>query len=112
MFTFLLFLSGYVVQQRTVRSLQAALHPPPMPTPTLPVYFQKGHENEWTEGANATDFIRRKGDEVEEELSEAKRPLGFQTIIKNDPAPTAPPSAEIGMKAQPTVHILLFRVSH
>ncbi len=39
-FTFLLFISGYVIQQQTVRSLQEALHPPPMPTATLPVYFQ------------------------------------------------------------------------
>ena len=35
-FTFLLFLSGYVLQQQTVRSLQAALRPPPAPTPTPP----------------------------------------------------------------------------
>ena len=33
-FTFLLFLSGYVLQQQTVRSLQAAIHPPPEPTTT------------------------------------------------------------------------------
>ncbi len=103
MFTFLLFLSGYVVQQQTVRSLQAALHPPPMPTPTLPAYFQKGHETEWTEAANATDFEGRNGDEVKEEFSGAKRPLSFQTIIKSDSAPTAPPSGEVEMKVQPTV---------
>ncbi len=43
MFTFLLFLSGYVMQQQTVRSLQEALHAPPTPkpTPTLPFQFQK-----------------------------------------------------------------------
>ena len=42
-FTFLLFLSGYVLQQQTVRSLQEALRapPPPKPTPTLPPQFQK-----------------------------------------------------------------------
>lgn len=34
-FTTLLFLSGYVLQQQTVRSLQAAIRPPPPPTPTL-----------------------------------------------------------------------------
>ncbi|MCJ1281005.1 hypothetical protein MMC26_000323 [Xylographa opegraphella] len=33
-FTSLLFLSGYVLQQQTVRSLQAALHPPPPPVPS------------------------------------------------------------------------------
>jgi hypothetical protein len=43
MFTFLLFMSGYVMQQQTVRSLQNALHAPPVPkpTPTLPPQFQK-----------------------------------------------------------------------
>ena len=43
MFTFLLFMSGYVMQQQTVRSLQHALHAPPVPkpTPTLPPQFQK-----------------------------------------------------------------------
>lgn len=37
-FTFLLFLSGYILQQQTVRGLQEALRapPPPKPTPTLP----------------------------------------------------------------------------
>ncbi len=35
-FTSLLFLSGYVLQQQTVRSIQAAIKPPPLPTPTLP----------------------------------------------------------------------------
>ncbi|MCJ1394353.1 hypothetical protein MMC18_007231 [Xylographa bjoerkii] len=33
-FTSLLFLSGYVLQQQTVRSLQAAIHPPLPPAPT------------------------------------------------------------------------------
>lgn len=43
MFTFLLFMSGYVMQQQTVKSLQDALHAPPVPrpTPTLPPQFQK-----------------------------------------------------------------------
>ncbi|KKY21979.1 hypothetical protein UCRPC4_g03395 [Phaeomoniella chlamydospora] len=39
LFTFLLFLSGYILQQQTVRSLQEALHPPPLPSPTLPTFF-------------------------------------------------------------------------
>lgn len=46
LFTFLLFLSGYVLQQQTVRSLQLALHPPPLPKSTLPVYFQELQEQE------------------------------------------------------------------
>jgi hypothetical protein len=43
MFTFLLFMSGYVMQQQTVKSLQDALHAPPVPKPmpTLPPQFQK-----------------------------------------------------------------------
>lgn len=45
-FTFLLFLSGYVLQQQTVAQLQLALHPPPLPTPTLPVYFSDVEVNE------------------------------------------------------------------
>ena len=32
LFTSLLFLSGYILQQQTVRSLQAAIHPPPAPS--------------------------------------------------------------------------------
>ena len=39
-FTFLLFLSGYVLQQQTVRGLQEALRAPPPPKPTLPAIFQ------------------------------------------------------------------------
>lgn len=35
-FTSLLFLSGYVLQQQTVRSIQAAIKPPPLPVPILP----------------------------------------------------------------------------
>jgi len=46
-FTFLLFLSGYVLQQRTVRSLQEAIRraPEPRPVPPLPAVFQN-QENE------------------------------------------------------------------
>ncbi|EXJ94051.1 hypothetical protein A1O1_02444 [Capronia coronata CBS 617.96] len=42
LFTFLLFLSGYVLQQQTVRALQEALRQPrePRPVPTLPPQFQ------------------------------------------------------------------------
>ncbi|RMD42693.1 hypothetical protein DV735_g2461, partial [Chaetothyriales sp. CBS 134920] len=40
-FTFLLFLSGYILQQQTVRSLQESLRrpPEPKPVPTLPAAF-------------------------------------------------------------------------
>jgi hypothetical protein len=43
MFTFLLFLSGYVLQQQSVRSIQDAIRrpPEPKPTPTLPAQFQR-----------------------------------------------------------------------
>ncbi|EXJ92306.1 hypothetical protein A1O3_00856 [Capronia epimyces CBS 606.96] len=42
LFTFLLFLSGYVLQQQTVRALQDAFRQPPerKPVPTLPPQFQ------------------------------------------------------------------------
>ncbi|KIW34184.1 uncharacterized protein PV07_00979 [Cladophialophora immunda] len=45
MFTFLLFLSGYVLQQQSVRSIQEAIRRPPerKPVPTLPPQFQ--HED-------------------------------------------------------------------
>jgi hypothetical protein len=47
-FTFLLFLSGYVLQQQTVRSLQEALHRPPEPKPSviLPQKFWLSEEDE------------------------------------------------------------------
>lgn len=41
LFTFLLFLAGWVLQQQSIRSLQEALHPPPLPKPTLPTYFSE-----------------------------------------------------------------------
>lgn len=49
-FTFLLFLSGYVLQQQTVRSLQEAIRQPPerKPVPTLPAKFRH-QENESVE---------------------------------------------------------------
>ncbi|OAP64798.1 hypothetical protein AYL99_00770 [Fonsecaea erecta] len=48
MFTFLLFLSGYVLQQQSVRSIQEAIRRPPerKPVPTLPPQFQ--HEDNET----------------------------------------------------------------
>ncbi|KEF52923.1 uncharacterized protein A1O9_10829 [Exophiala aquamarina CBS 119918] len=49
-FTFLLFLSGYVLQQQTVRSLQEAIRQPAerKPVPTLPAKFRH-QENETVE---------------------------------------------------------------
>lgn len=43
MFTFLLFLSGYVLQQQSVRSIQEAIRrpPEPKPVPTLPPQFRE-----------------------------------------------------------------------
>lgn len=47
LFTFLLFLAGYVLQQQSVNSLREAIRAPPPPkhTPTLPARFRK-QENE------------------------------------------------------------------
>ncbi|OCT44655.1 hypothetical protein CLCR_06075 [Cladophialophora carrionii] len=43
LFTFLLFLSGYVLQQQSVRSIQEAIRrpPEPQPVPTLPPQFRE-----------------------------------------------------------------------
>ena len=51
-FTFLLFLSGYVLQQRTVRSLQEALRQPPepKPIPTLPPQFAEAENLSTADG--------------------------------------------------------------
>jgi hypothetical protein len=100
LFTFLLFLSGYVVQQQTVRSLQAALHPPPMPTPTLPIYFQKGHENERAETVNTTDILGASEIEVQGEKSEKTQLLGFRTIIRTDAEPTLLPPSKVQLEDQ------------
>lgn len=52
LFTFLLFLSGYVLQQQSVRSIQEAIRrpPEPIPLPTLPARFRKP-ENDTVVGA-------------------------------------------------------------
>ncbi len=94
LFTFLLFLSGYVVQQQTVRSIQAALHPPPMPSSTFPVYFQQEHESEQTQTVNLTDVEAMAEAQQEEEVSPEMQLLGFQTITESDPQPTALPQRE------------------
>ena len=71
-FTFLLFLSGYVLQQRTVRSLQEALRQPPepKPTPTLPPQFANPEKlfaddgAQWTEGISVSNQAEGALEEV------------------------------------------------
>jgi hypothetical protein len=101
LFTFLLFLSGYVVQQQTLRSLQAALHPPPMPSSTLPVYFQKEHESELADTANSTAAVEGGESDDQGEVPQETTPLGFQTVIKSEPEPTAPPHSKDEAESQP-----------
>jgi hypothetical protein len=96
LFTFLLFLSGYVVQQQTVRSLQAALHPPPMPTPKLPVYFQTAEESAQIGMATATEVAKTAGAQTDRE----EKLEGFQTITKSDPEPSALAENEDQMEVQ------------
>lgn len=96
-FTFLLFLSGYVVQQQTVRSLQAALHPPPTPTPTLPSLFQEGYDSAQTGTASSTGSAG-----TAEAASNQTNLLGFQTRIKSDPEPSALPHSEDHIQVQST----------
>lgn len=60
LFTFLLFLVGYVLQQQSVNALREAIRapPPPKSTPTLPARFRK-QENE-------TESILDEGDDDED----------------------------------------------
>lgn len=102
LFTFLLFISGYVIQQQTVRSLQEALHPPPMPTATLPVYFQ--------------DVMKEKGLQEAPQLAEANQTLpktDFREQVPAIPVPTirqglqsltlgSPPDDKLVADQQPT----------
>lgn len=101
LFTFLLFLSGYVVQQQSVRSLQAAIHQPPMPTPTLPPQFQKGHDSRQTGTANSTVLPDAAELQNQQVISDQTKPLGFQTIIKSDPEPSALPNSEDQIEVHP-----------
>ena len=55
LFTFLLFLAGYVVQQQTVRSLHEVFHPPPVPIPTLPVFFSDVENTTVSDGVTNTE---------------------------------------------------------
>jgi hypothetical protein len=73
-FTFLLFLSGYVLQQQTVRSLQEAIRQPPerKPVPTLPAKFRH-QDNETFEAV------------VRESLDEAGQPLVIEEPLSQRP---------------------------
>lgn len=66
-FTFLLFLSGYVLQQQTVRSLQEAIRQPAQrqPVPTLPAKFRHDEEVETVEAVvgEALDGALATGEE-------------------------------------------------
>src|SRR5947207_9103284 len=88
MFTFLLFLSGYVMQQQTVRSLQDALHAPPVPkpTPTLPPQFRKqaveGLDTVVEIAAVATEGI---GSELQEGNAGSTDGAGTETVAATLP---------------------------
>ncbi|KAK7905606.1 hypothetical protein LTR67_000329 [Exophiala xenobiotica] len=73
-FTFLLFMSGYVLQQQTVRSLQEALRAPPepKPVPTLPPQFQKS-DNESAAVAVAQDVDAAPPNSGDRTLEKADR---------------------------------------
>lgn len=74
-FTFLLFLSGYVLQQQTVRSLQEAIRQPPerKPVPTLPAKFR--HQENDTYEALVGGSLDGSGQPlaIEEPLSQRPR---------------------------------------
>ena len=80
-FTFLLFLSGYVLQQRTVRSLQEALRQPPepKPIPTLPPQFLEA-ENLSTgdRGQVIEDLVI--GDDGGQRIEEVLVPLSVEDL--------------------------------
>lgn len=94
LFTFLLFLSGYVVQQQTVRSLQAALHPPPQPSSTLPVYFQHVREKEVSEKANVKDNIATSVAETERVAIHDSSTPSHEIGDKSSPDPSDEPHSE------------------
>jgi hypothetical protein len=102
-FTFLLFLSGYVVQQQTVRSLQAALHPPPLPTPTLPVYFQTYLEGEQTEISNLTEAVESTEGKDEGDESNQADMMGIQAVTNSVAEPTIPSHSKDRMEVQPPI---------
>jgi hypothetical protein len=94
LFTFLLFLSGYVVQQQTVRSLQAALHPPPQPSSTLPVYFQHVRELEKSERANETENVAAGEAEKQSKAVQDSKKQGHEIVDQSNPDPVDEPHSE------------------
>ena len=84
MFTFLLFLSGYVLQQQTVRSLQEALHAPPVPKPipTLPVRFQNVETEDDNLAQVAAEVLGTGGEDKTEAGHEAIK--AFFNASKSD----------------------------
>ena len=105
LFTFLLFLSGYTLQQQTVRSLQQALRqpPPPRPIPTLPPQFLPsipgGQAPEISEApkkdiTSGTDFADTLG--IHGGQQNTFRTAGQQAIIiSSDPQRNAPSEAHV-----------------
>lgn len=79
-FTFLLFLSGYVLQQQTVRSLQEAIRQPAQrqPVPTLPAKFR--HEEVETVEAVVSEAL--DGSLATEEKPLSQRPGQMPGMIR------------------------------
>lgn len=91
LFTFLLFLSGYILQQQSVRALQLALHPPAQPIPTLPTYFQDlRKEQQLGDGTdNEQEKIEEKTVKKDVEatvISDTPSGSTDQQILAQDPA--------------------------
>jgi len=66
-----------------------------MPTPTLPIYFQKAHKSEPVETEIVTENLEASVVEAQEELSEDTTILGFQTIVRTDAGPTLLPHSQV-----------------
>lgn len=77
-FTFLLFLSGYVLQQQTVRGLQEALRVPPPPTPTLslPANFRNIKNEDGLEDHDETGSVFDGYDQGEVETDKVGKQFG------------------------------------
>jgi hypothetical protein len=95
-FTFLLFLSGYVLQQRTVRSLQEALRQPPEPLRPIPSHLPRLTNVDVGISRNSNDEIEeiivgvdtpleaeQEKDSVAEEASKSVSPDPSQFVTEN-----------------------------
>ena len=117
-FTFVLFLSGYVMQQQTVKSLQEALHAPPpvRPTPILPGRFQTTEADEAPvievesdgtirDPSNVVVSIATDDPEVEIDFdaSAAKRPVDNLGVAHMAAEKIAPGPTPMAMKSPPSV---------